>query len=74
MAADLVIFDRERIRALEPEVAHDLPGGEMRLVQDCAGIIRTIVNGQVLVEEGRHTGNLPGQVIRNRKARDRRHA
>ena len=65
-----MIFDRERIRALEPEVAHDRPGGEMRLVQDCAGIIRTIVNGQVLVEEGRHTGNLPGRVIRNRKARD----
>ena len=43
----------------------------MRLVHDCEGIIRTIVNGQVLVEEGRHTGNLPGQVIRNRKARDR---
>lgn len=69
MAADLVIFDKERLRALEPEVAHDLPGGEMRLVQNAEGIIRTIVNGQVLIEEGRHTGALPGQLIRNRKAR-----
>lgn len=68
MAADLVIFDKDRIQAGEPEMVNDLPGGAMRLVQDCAGINRTIVNGQVLVEAGRHTGNLPGQVIRNRKA------
>ncbi|HEX2172768.1 MAG TPA: amidohydrolase family protein, partial [Dehalococcoidia bacterium] len=68
LAADLVIFDRDRIRACDPRPEHDLPGGEMRLVQDAEGIIRSIVNGQVLVEEGRHTGNLPGQLIRNRKA------
>lgn len=70
LAADLVIFDKDRIRALEPRVAHDLPGGEMRLVQDAEGVIRSIVNGQVLVEEGRHTGNLPGRLIRNRKAQN----
>jgi N-acyl-D-aspartate/D-glutamate deacylase len=25
----------------------------------------TIVNGQVLLEDGKHTGNLPGRVLRN---------
>jgi N-acyl-D-aspartate/D-glutamate deacylase len=25
----------------------------------------TIVNGQVLLEDGRHTGALPGRVLRN---------
>jgi hypothetical protein len=25
----------------------------------------TIVNGQVLMEDGKHSGNLPGRVLRN---------
>ena len=31
---------------------------------DAKGYVATIVNGQVLLENGRHTGALPGQVIR----------
>ena len=29
------------------------------------GIHYTIVNGQVLLEDGHHTGALPGRVLRN---------
>jgi N-acyl-D-aspartate/D-glutamate deacylase len=29
------------------------------------GILATIVNGEVLMENGRHTGALPGRVLRN---------
>jgi N-acyl-D-aspartate/D-glutamate deacylase len=69
MAADLTIFDPEAIRALDPRGARDLPAGGWRLVQGCEGVHATVVNGEVLIEEGKHTGALPGRVLRNRLAR-----
>jgi N-acyl-D-aspartate/D-glutamate deacylase len=63
MAADLVLFDPGTIRECEPEMVSDLPGGEKRLIQKAIGIEMTIVNGQVLVECGAHTGALPGAVL-----------
>ena len=63
-AADVVVFDLDEL-GLEPsEEAHDLPGGAMRLKQVSTGILCTIVNGQVLIENGEHTGALPGRVLR----------
>lgn len=66
-AADLVLFDADRIRARPPEMVYDLPGGAPRLTQQSEGIDLTLVNGDVLVEKGEHTGALPGRVIRNRR-------
>jgi N-acyl-D-aspartate/D-glutamate deacylase len=67
MAADITIFDLNTINSPErPEIRHDLPGGGRRLVTQAEGIAYTIVNGQVLYEEQRHTGVLPGQVLRAR--------
>lgn len=63
MAADLVLFDPATIRECEPEMVSDLPGGEKRLIQKANGIEMTIVNGQVLVAQGEHTGTLPGEVL-----------
>jgi N-acyl-D-aspartate/D-glutamate deacylase len=63
MAADLVLFDPATIRECEPEMVSDLPGGEKRLIQKANGIEMTIVNGQVLVAKGEHTGALPGVVL-----------
>lgn len=66
MAADITIFDFDRISSPErPEIRHDLPGGGRRLVTQAEGIEYTIVNGAVLYERGRHTGALPGQVLRS---------
>lgn len=65
MAADVVTYDFERLR-LEPStpvVAHDLPGGEWRLVQMAEGYRNIIVNGEVTFEDGRCTGALPGKVL-----------
>jgi N-acyl-D-aspartate/D-glutamate deacylase len=67
-AADLTIFDPATIRPREPETARDLPGGAARLIQRADGIAYTIVNGEVFMEDGRHSGALPGQVLRNRLA------
>ncbi len=63
-AADITVFDPDTIDALEPEVAHDLPGGGPRLTQQSSGIYYTIVNGTVLVENNEHTGAFPGQMLR----------
>jgi len=63
MAADLVVFDPATVRECEPEMVQDLPGNEKRLIQKAVGIEATIVNGQVLVERGDHTGSLPGAVL-----------
>ncbi|MDO8700706.1 MAG: amidohydrolase family protein, partial [Deltaproteobacteria bacterium] len=65
MAADLVVFDPATVRECEPEMVQDLPGNEKRLIQKAIGIETTIVNGQVLVEHGAHTGALPGRVLEN---------
>ena len=65
MVGDLVVFDPDTVRALEPEVIHDLPGGGHRLEQKAEGIKCTVVNGQVLIEDGKHTGALPGRLLRN---------
>jgi N-acyl-D-amino-acid deacylase len=67
MAADLMVFDPETIGPLEPGEAQDLPGGAKRRKQLAQGIEWTVVNGQVLLEKGEHTGVYPGRVARNLK-------
>ena len=66
LAADLAIFDFDRISSPErPEVRTDFPGGGRRLVTQAEGIQYTIVNGKVLYDRGKHTGALPGRVLRS---------
>jgi N-acyl-D-amino-acid deacylase len=69
MAADLVVFDPDTIAAEMPEVVHDLPAGAKRLTQRCRGIAATVVNGEVLLRDGKHTGALPGRLLRGPLAR-----
>jgi N-acyl-D-amino-acid deacylase len=64
MAADLVVFDPETIMAEMPEVVDDLPAGARRLVQRTRGVAATVVNGEILLRDGKHTGALPGQLLR----------
>ena len=63
-AADVVVFDPERITPLLPEVVYDLPAGARRLKQKSTGILATVVNGEVLLRNNEHTGALPGQLLR----------
>ena len=65
MVADIVIFDPDTVRPLPHEVVHDFPTGAMRIREPAEGIYMTIVNGQILLEDGKHTGALPGRVLRN---------
>ena len=68
-AADLIVFDPDTISPEMPEVVNDLPAGARRLVQRARGIAATIVNGEVLLRDGKHTGALPGQLLRGPLAR-----
>ena len=64
MAADLLVFDPETVGAEMPEVVHDLPAGARRLVQRARGIAATVVNGDIVLRDGKPTGALPGQLLR----------
>ena len=64
MKADVNVFDPDAILPQTPKVAHDLPGGARRFTQGADGIRATLVNGQVLMENGEHTGALPGRLLR----------
>ena len=66
MAADIAVFDYHTIgSAKRPEMRYDLPGGGRRLVMPAHGVQYTVVNGEVLYAEQKHTGALPGQVLRS---------
>jgi N-acyl-D-aspartate/D-glutamate deacylase len=65
MAADLTIFDPDRVQAKEKEFVRDLPGGASRLVARADGYRYTVVNGQVLLRDGEPTGACPGRVLRS---------
>jgi N-acyl-D-aspartate/D-glutamate deacylase len=62
--ADLNVIDFERLQADQPEVLYDLPTGGRRLMQTATGYVATVVAGDVVFEEGEHTGALPGRLVR----------
>jgi len=62
--ADLVVFDPERLGAGEAYLARDFPADTERYVVDAEGYNLVVVNGQVLLENGKHTGALPGHFLR----------
>jgi len=65
MAADIVIFDPDTVKCGPEMVVHDFPVGGWRIKEPAEGVSHTIVNGEVLLEGGKHTGALPGRVLRN---------
>jgi N-acyl-D-aspartate/D-glutamate deacylase len=60
------VLDPERLDPGMPVLRRDLPGGAPRLDQRATGILATVVNGQVLLRDGEHTGALPGRLLRAR--------
>ncbi len=65
LAADIVIFDPATVKCGPEEVVHDFPAGGWRIKETSEGVSHTIVNGEVLLEDKKHTGALPGRVMRN---------
>jgi N-acyl-D-amino-acid deacylase len=62
--ADINIIDFDNLSLPSPYVAFDLPAGGRRLVQTANGYLATIKTGQVIMENGEKTGELPGKLVR----------
>jgi len=69
LAADFAIFDFNTVGSKKRgDMVNDLPGGGKRLIMPAQGVQYTVVNGSVLYDGGKHTGALPGQVLRSGQA------
>jgi len=68
-AADVVVFDPDKIAPEMPRLDHDLPAGARRLKQKATGMMATVVNGKVVLRNNEHTGELPGKLLRGPLAR-----
>jgi N-acyl-D-aspartate/D-glutamate deacylase len=64
MAADVVVYDLERLALGPVERVNDLPGGEWRRVQRAEGYSRLIVNGEITMVDGKETEARPGILLR----------
>jgi N-acyl-D-aspartate/D-glutamate deacylase len=62
--ADVNVLDLDAVRVPQPEYVHDFPGGAGRYVQYGTGYVATLVNGQVFMDGGDHTGALAGRLLR----------
>ena len=62
--ADVNVFDPSRLQVGYPTYVHDFPGGKGRLQVRSEGYAVTLVNGEVVTEQGEHTGARPGRVLR----------
>ena len=62
--ADILLIDRTKLRAGHARLVRDFPAGTERYVVDADGYAGILVNGEVLFENGQHTGALPGHVLR----------
>jgi N-acyl-D-aspartate/D-glutamate deacylase len=64
MVADLMVFDPARIGVKEDEITRDGPNGSPRRVQGAEGVEHVVVAGEHVFAHGKHTGALPGRVLR----------
>jgi N-acyl-D-aspartate/D-glutamate deacylase len=64
-AADLVIFDADRVKRGPIESRADLPGGAKRMYAEAEGVEAVLANGVEIVRRGELTGSLPGKVLRS---------
>jgi N-acyl-D-aspartate/D-glutamate deacylase len=62
--ADLVIVDLERLKVGATHWVEDMPASSGRFVVDAEGYRAVIVNGEVILDEGKATGATPGHLIR----------
>jgi N-acyl-D-amino-acid deacylase len=61
LAADLVVFDPDRIATTGVRYIDDQPAGGRRLVTDATGVELSVVNGVVATRQGRPTGSRSGR-------------
>jgi N-acyl-D-amino-acid deacylase len=64
LRADVNVIDHDGLRIHAPHLVNDLPAGGTRLVQGVDGYVATMVAGEVVFDNGEHTGALPGKLVR----------
>ncbi len=64
MKADLNLIDLNALQIDTPTMINDLPAGMPRLMQKAQGYVATVVNGEIVQENGKETGARPGKVVR----------
>ena len=69
LIADINIIDFNSLKLHRPEAIFDLPAGGRRLVQRPEGYEMTIKAGEIIFDNGTHTGALPGKLIRRSNER-----
>ncbi len=62
--ADLNVIDLDGLGCAPPRIAHDLPAGGRRLVQDATGYRWTLKSGVPTFVDGEATGARPGGLLR----------
>jgi len=62
-AADLVLFDPDRVSVGDEEFVDDFPGEARRYVRRAEGYAAVIVNGEIVLEDGQYTDARPGQIV-----------
>ncbi len=67
--ADVNVIDLDALACHIPRVIHDLPAGGRRLMQTARGYRATVKSGVVTFQEGEHSGELPGALVRGQRAR-----
>ena len=65
LKADINVFDPDKVAERQPVLVHDFPGGAPRYIQKSLGYKTTIVNGEVTLVDGEHTGARAGKVLRH---------
>ena len=68
MKADVNVIDYDRLTLHPPEMVYDLPAQARRLVQRVDGYKATICSGEIIREDGRDTGAMPGKLVRGPQA------
>jgi N-acyl-D-aspartate/D-glutamate deacylase len=63
--ADVNVIDFDGLRLPHPEYVHDFPHGAGRYIQGSSGYDYTVVNGEVFMDHGEHTGALGGRMLRS---------
>lgn len=63
LAADLVLFDPDRIGTTGVRYVRDQPANGTRLVTDATGVSVSVVNGVVATRDGTPTGAHPGRFL-----------
>jgi N-acyl-D-amino-acid deacylase len=66
-AADIIVYDYDKLGYTFPEFVRDLPGDEYRVVCRGRGYRNVIVNGEVTIEDDKETSTYSGALLRGGK-------